>query len=66
MPKYRISFSREEFGFVYFDAESEEYAEVLIEQCERGERDLEELDGFEFKIKGGGESFDTWDLEELP
>ena len=64
MPKYRISFSREEYGFVYFDADSEGQAEQLLEECERGDRDIEELVNFEFKIKGGGDSFDTWDLEE--
>lgn len=66
MPKlFRIEFSREEYGFVYFSADSEKDAEELLSQCERGERDIEELDDFEFKIKSGGESINTWSLEEV-
>lgn len=62
---FRIEFSREEYGFVYFSADSEDDAEVLLGQVERGERDIEELDDFEFKIKSGGESVNTWSLEEV-
>ncbi len=62
---FRIEFSREEYGFVYFSADSEDDAEILLGQVERGERDIEDLDGFVFKVKGGGESFNTWNLEEV-
>ncbi len=65
MPEFRISFSREEYGAVFFKASCEAEAEELLAQCERGERDIEDLDGFVFKVKGGGESFNTWNLEEV-
>ncbi len=65
MPKFRVPFSREEFGFIYFDADSEAEAEELLSQMEGGVLDAEELPSVEFRIKNGGESINTWNLEEV-
>jgi hypothetical protein len=65
MGRFRVPFTREESGYIYFNAESEEEADVLLEQCERGERDVEDLDGFNFKNNAGSESIGTWAVEEV-
>jgi hypothetical protein len=65
MAMFRVPFTREEVGYIYFEAESEEEADVLLEQCERGERDVEDLEGMRFKVRDTSESIDTWIVEEV-
>jgi hypothetical protein len=36
-----------------------------LEQCERGERDVEDLEGMRFKSQGGSESIQAWSVEEV-
>jgi hypothetical protein len=65
MAMFRVPFTREEFGYIYFEASSEEVADELLEQCERGERDVEDLEGMRFKSQGGSESIQAWSVEEV-
>lgn len=51
--RFRVGFSEEQYGYYYFDAESVEEAQALIEQLEEGEIDAEELPGFYQKTNGG-------------
>ncbi len=49
MPRYRIGFSEEAYGYYYFDAPNAEEAQRLIDQVEQCELDIEDLPSFNRK-----------------
>lgn len=51
--QFKIGFSQDEFGWYYFNAESVEEAQALIEQVDEGEIDVEQLPNFYKKVNGG-------------
>jgi len=53
MARYRFSFSEEEYGFIYFDAESREEAESLLDQIQNYEIDVDDLPSGNKKVKNG-------------
>jgi hypothetical protein len=53
--QFRVGFSTEEYGWYYFNADSKEHAEELVEQLQEGEIDPEELPDFYKKVNGGGD-----------
>lgn len=65
MAMYRVPFNREEFGYIYFEAKDEDSANELVAQMEQGILDFEDLPSVVVKVKGGSESIDGWDLEEV-
>ena len=52
MPRFRIGFTEESYGYYYFDAPSIEDAQKLIAQAENFEIDLEDLPAFNRKTNG--------------
>lgn len=52
MPRFRIGFNQNEYGYYYFDANSVEEAEKLIEQVQLFEIDVEDLPSFNRKTNG--------------
>jgi hypothetical protein len=63
MPKYRITFSEEQYGFIYFSATNEAEAQSLLEQVRDYELDVEDLPEVVVKVKNGQCEYDT--LEEV-
>jgi NAD kinase len=64
MTTYLTWYSTGEYGKLWFDADSEEQAEELLEQVRNGELTIEELPNYEMSVKGGdGFEFDL--LREL-
>lgn len=53
MPRYRISFSLETFGFDYFDADNLEHAKELIRKVSEFDIDEDELPAYNRKTMGG-------------
>ena len=64
MPRFRIGYSEESYGWYYFDADNAEKAQELIELVEEGELEAEELPAF-YKKENGGQHEWINDLEEL-
>ena len=64
MARYRVGFSFEQYGYYYFDAESLEQAQDLVEQVERFDIDEEDLPSFNRKINGGQHEWIS-DVEEV-
>ena len=63
MTSYRFQFDEEQYGYVYFDAESKQEAESLLEQVQEYQIDLEELPSFYIKHKHGETRYEN--LEEV-
>lgn len=59
MPRFRVGFSEENYGYYYFDADNLQHAQELIEQAENYEIDIEELPSFNQKTNGG-----QWELQK--
>jgi hypothetical protein len=53
MPRFRIGYSDESYGWYYFDAENAEQAQELIFLVEEGELDVKKLPAFSHKENGG-------------
>lgn len=64
MPRFRIGYSEESYGWYYFDADNAEKAQELIELVEEGELDADDLPAF-YKKENGGQHEWINDLEEL-
>lgn len=64
MPRYMTWYSTGEYGKLWFDAESEEDAQNLLEQVRSGELAFEDLPAMNSKIKGG-DGFEFDNLEEI-
>jgi hypothetical protein len=65
MALFRVPFVVEEFGYIYFEVESEELADELLAECEKGVRDVEDLPNSFRRIMGGSESIEGWNVEEV-
>jgi hypothetical protein len=63
MPNYRITFSEEQYGYIYFSATSEAEAQSLLEQVRDYEIEIEDLPEVVVKVKNGQCEYDT--LEEV-
>ena len=63
MPKYRFNLDEEQYGYVYFDAESMTEAESLLEQVREGDLMPEDLPSGYVRIKNGQCTYDN--LEEV-
>jgi hypothetical protein len=63
MARFRVPFSREEFGYIYFDAVDEDTADELVAQMEQGLIDYEDLPNCNVKVKNGSESVEGWLME---
>lgn len=50
--QFRIGFSQSVYGWYYFEADSTEEAQALIEQVDNGEIDADQLPGFYEKTNG--------------
>ena len=64
MARYRVGFSVEQYGYYYFDAESLEQAQDLVERVERFDIDEDDLPSFYRKVNGGQSEFIS-DVEEV-
>jgi hypothetical protein len=63
MKQYRFDFSEEQYGYVYFSAESLTEAESLLEQIQNYDINPEDLPNALIKHKSGQCEYDN--LEEL-
>jgi hypothetical protein len=63
MPSYRITFSEEQYGYIYFSATSQAEAESLLEQVREYEINIEDLPEVVVKVKNGQCEYDS--LEEV-
>lgn len=63
MTRYRFQFDIQEYGYIYFDAESKEKAESLLEQVREYEIDPEQLPSYYIKHKAGETRYEL--LEEV-
>lgn len=51
--RFRIGWSQEEYGWYYFNAESIEEAQQLIEQVDNGDIEVEQLPDFYCRVTNG-------------
>jgi hypothetical protein len=63
MKRYRFKLDEEQYGYVYFDAESMTEAESLLEQVQDGDLMPEDLPNGRVNIKNGQCNYE--DLEEV-
>lgn len=63
MARYRFTFSEEQYGYMYFDADSQVEAESLLEQIQNYDIDPEQLPNFFVKHKHGSCEYDS--LEDV-
>ena len=63
MTRYRFQFDIQEYGYIYFDAESKEEAESLLEQVREYEINPEQLPSYYIKYKAGETRYEL--LEEV-
>lgn len=63
MNKYRFNLDEEQYGYVYFEAESMTEAESLLEQVRDGDLMPEDLPNGRVNIKNGQCNYDN--LEEV-
>lgn len=63
MPRYRFSFSEEQYGYIYFDADSKEEAEALLDQVREYEIDPEDIPSVHKKTRDG--QCEYYGLEEV-
>jgi hypothetical protein len=63
MKRYRFKLDEEQYGYVYFDAESLTEAESLLEQVVEGDLMPEDLPNGQVRIKSGQCNYE--DLEEV-
>ena len=63
MKQYRFKLDEEQYGYVYFDAESLTEAESLLEQVQDGDLMPEDLPNGRVNIKSGQCNYE--DLEEV-
>jgi hypothetical protein len=63
MSQYRITFSEEQYGYIYFTATSEAEAQEMLEKVRDYELDIEDLPDVVVKVKNGQCEYDT--LEEV-
>jgi hypothetical protein len=63
MARYRIGFSEEAYGYYYFDADSLEQAQDLIDKVDDGEMDITELPNV-YRKENNGEHDWLSDVEE--
>jgi hypothetical protein len=66
MARFQVWYTEETTYKAYFEADSLEQAEELLEQVQRGETFTEELPEFHSKIKESGLYVGMDTLEELP
>jgi hypothetical protein len=52
MPRFRVGFSEEAYGYYYFDAKDMDEALDLMEKVEQFEIDVEDLPAFNRKVNG--------------
>jgi hypothetical protein len=64
MPRYRIAYSLESFGYDYFDADNLEHAKELIRQVKEFDIDEDDLPSYYRKTMGGEHSFES-EIEEI-
>lgn len=63
MPNYRFKLDEEQYGYVYFDADSMTEAQELLEQVQDGELMPEDLPNGFVRIKNG--QCEYTELEEV-
>ena len=64
MAQYRIPYSEEYYGYIFFEADSLEEAQALIKRNDWFE--LEQNPGYYQKVRGGGyETLQETEIEEL-
>jgi hypothetical protein len=63
MTRYRFNLDEEQYGYVYFDAESMTEAQGLFEQVQEGDLMPEDLPNGYVRIKNGQCNYDN--LEEV-
>lgn len=64
MARFMTWYSTGEYGKLYFEADTPEQAQELLEQVQQGELDITELPNHYIKIKGG-DGFEFENLEEI-
>lgn len=65
MATYRVPYSEEYYGYIYFEADSLEEAEAIVEEAEGNWDVLEETPGYFQKVKGGGWEIHPSEIEEI-
>lgn len=65
MAKFRVGYSEEYYGYVWFDADNIDDAKRIIEEAQTEWDVVEACPNFFQKVKGGGFEFDEISIEEV-